>query len=156
MEIRLADDYLNLAGKDYVLSEVIDTLANLSAAQIVAYFSDLKIMLPRVINAAALRGALNEKVKIAKTLNLSDEMMYRLRFYPDFSEYQLQSFFQMVHQPEMDIVYKKSLFKLLLMNATLLGLNDDNFLAMLELAPEPYEEFGKFEETILPLLSFTL
>lgn len=151
MEIRLADDYLNLAGKDYVLSEVIDTLANLSAAQIVAYFSDLKIMLPRVINAAALRGALNEKVKIAKTLNLSDEMMYRLRFYPDFSEYQLQSFFQMVHQPEMDIIYKKSLFKLLLMNATLLGLNDDNFLAMLELAPEPYEEFGKFEETILPL-----
>lgn len=152
MEVRLTDDYLNLGGKEYVLSEVTDSLANLSALQLVTFLNGLNIKLPRVINSAALRGALNSKVVEAKSLNLSDEMMYRLRFYPDFSEYQLQSFYKMVYQPEMDIKYKKSLFTLILMNATLLGVTDEHVLQMLELAPEPYEEFSKFEDVLMPAL----
>ncbi len=151
MEVRLTDDYLNLAGKDYVLSEVADTLANLSAAQIVAFFDSINVKLPRVLNCAALRGALNQKVIEAKTLNLSDEMMYRLRFYPDFSEFQLQSFYKMAYTQDMDLQYKKSLFKVILLNARLLNVTDENVLKMLDLAPEPFEEFDKFEETILPL-----
>lgn len=37
MEVRLTDDYLNLGGKEYVLSEVTDSLANLSALQLVTF-----------------------------------------------------------------------------------------------------------------------
>ena len=61
----------------------------------------------------------------AKNLNLSDEIMYRLRFYPDFSEYQLQSFYEMVYTPDMDILYKQSLFKLILLNTALLNISDE-------------------------------
>ena len=149
MEVYLIDDKMVLLGKELVLSEVCDKLANLSASQIVQFFNEINIKLPRILNTYALRQATNLKVKEAKNLNLSDEIMYRLRFYPDFSEYQLQSFYEMVYTPNMDILYKQSLFKLILLNTALLNISDEQVEKLINLEAMPYEEFSKFEDVIM-------
>lgn len=151
MEVRLQDDLMVLNDKEMNLTEVVDKLANLAASQIVEYFNSINLKLPRVLNTAALRGVLNSKVVVAKTLNLSDEMMYRLRFYPDFSEYQLQSFYRLVKEDGMDVVYKQNLFKVILMNAGLLNLSDEQVTNLLNIVALPYEDFDTFENLVLPL-----
>lgn len=151
MEVRLQDDLMVLNDKEMNLTEVVDKLANLAASQIVEYFNSINLKLPRVLNIAALRGVLNSKVVVAKTLNLSDEMMYRLRFYPDFSEYQLQAFYRLVKEDGMDVCYKQNLFKVILMNANLLNLSDEQVTNLLNIVALPYEDFDTFENLVLPL-----
>lgn len=151
MEVRLQDDLMVLNDKEMNLTEVVDKLANLAASQIVEYFNSINLKLPRVLNTAALRGVLNSKVVVAKTLNLSDEMMYRLRFYPDFSEYQLQAFYRLVKEDGMDVCYKQNLFKVILMNANLLNLSDEQVTNLLNIVALPYEDFDTFENLVLPL-----
>ncbi len=152
MELVLSEDKIKLLDRELSFSETVDKLSNLSARQMVEYFTNIGVKLPRVLNTSALRAfVLNEKVKIAKTLNLSDEMMYRLRFYPDFTEYQLQSFYHMTCDTSDFITYKQNLFKIILMNTTLLGISDEQVKALIDLESEPYEDFDTFEKTIMPI-----
>ncbi len=152
MELKLAEDKIILQGKELSFSETADKLSNLSARQMVEYFTGINIKLPKIFNTAALRAfVLNRKVKIAKTLNLSDEMIYRLRFYPDFTEYQLQLFYKMTCGNEDYVIYKNNLFKLILMNTALLGISDEQIQSLIDLEAEPYEDFNTLEETIMPI-----
>ncbi len=153
MKIDQQNNIIQLNGKEIGFSAAIEKLSRLSSAQTADFFQSRERKLSRKLNMQALRYALNDKVKIAKQLNISDEMKYRLLCYPTFCEYQLQNFMNTIITDELFKEYKEYFWKLVLANSDDLKIADSE-LNYLLLLPEQSEniDFKIFQETIFPVV----
>ena len=141
MEVRFNDNLIVINGEERNIKDCLTSLGALSANQIVFLFQEHQIKYPHVLQTEALRYILNEKVKVAKTLGLSDEMMYRLRFYMSFSEYQLENFFMQVKTEDLEREYREAFWTLVLKNVNALKITDSIIAQALKLPVMPVEQF---------------
>ena len=141
MEVRFNDNLIVINGEERNIKDCLTSLGALSANQIVSLFQEHQIKYPHVLQTEALRYILNEKVKVAKTLGLSDEMMYRLRFYMSFSEYQLENFFMQVKTEDLEREYREAFWTLVLKNVNALKITDSIIAQALKLPVMPVEQF---------------
>lgn len=141
MEVRFNDNLIVINGEERNIKDCLTSLGALSANQIVSLFQEHQIKYPHVLQTEALRYILNEKVKVAKTLGLSDEMMYRLRFYMSFSEYQLENFFMQVKTEDLEREYREAFWTLVLKNVNALKITDNIIAQALKLPVMPVEQF---------------
>ena len=151
MKVNRERDVLVCSNKTRNLNEVLEKLVS-KDSKLVANFLVEHASLPRELRTNALRVVLNEYVKIAKELVLSDEFMYRLNWYEKFSEYQLINFWNTLSTNNSDkfdeaaevLNYKKTFYLLLLMNADAVGFSDSELEALLKLkTPESSNESFK-------------
>ena len=129
-------------------------LAQLAAkdSKAVAKFLVEKTSLPRELRTNALRLVLNDYVKMAKELDLSDEFMYRLNWYEKFSEYQLVNFWNILATKNADkfnekkevIRFKETFYLLLLINSAAVGFSDKELNELLALPKDSEETFTEF------------
>ena len=129
-------------------------LAQLAAkdSKAVAKFLVEKTSLPRELRTNALRLVLNDYVKMAKELDLSDEFMYRLNWYEKFSEYQLVNFWNILATKNADkfnekkevIRFKETFYLLLLINSAAVGFSDNELNELLALPKDSEETFTEF------------
>lgn len=125
--------------------EMVKTLSSVSLSEASAVFVKHNVMIPRVIIDAALRYVLNAKIKVAKTLGLADELLYKMRYYLDFSVTQLEWLFLAVADSTSSTHYRTMLWDLILRNMDSLKLSNE-FLAELLVLPtnraEPFKEYN--------------
>ena len=152
MKVNRESNVLLVSNQERDLNEVLETLAS-KDSKLVANFLVEKASLPRELRTNALRLVLNEYVKIAKELVLSDEFMYRLNWYEKFSEYQLVNFWNVLVANNSDkfdevqeaLKYKKTFYLLLLMNADQVGFTDNELDELLALST-PENSLESFQE----------
>ena len=153
MKLKREENLLVVSNKQKDLNEVLDTLVAKDSKK-VAQFLVENTSLPRELRIGALRLVLNDYVKLAKELVLSDEFMYRLNWYEKFSEFQLVNFWNVLESSNADkfnaeeeaVRFKKTFYLLLLMNADAVEFSDKELETLLELStPEStLESFKEF------------
>ena len=155
MKLNAEENLLVVSNKKKNLNEVLDKLAAKDSKKVASYLVQYA-SLPRELRISALRLVLNDYVKIAKELVLSDEFMYRLNWYEKFPEYQLVNFWNILASSNADkfdeekeaVRFKRTFYLLLLMNADAVEFTDKELEALLKLStPEStFESFKEFME----------
>ena len=102
MKVKREQNIIEYGSKTVKLDELLAELASKDSKEVAKYLVE-NTSLPRELRTNALRLVLNDYVKMAKELDLSDEFMYRLNWYEKFSEYQLVNFWNI-------LVTKNSIF----------------------------------------------
>lgn len=148
MEINKQENTLVILEKNFNYAEALDTLAKVDSKFWCNLFLEVGIQIPRSINVQALTLALNKKIIEAKNLGLTDELLYRLRSYPYFTEYQLQQFFNVVYDDELFFSYKRYFGNLILQNYELLSMPEEILLKALNYNQDNKETFDEFEKNI--------
>ena len=153
MKLNAEENLLVVSNKKRDLNEVLDKLVAKDSKKVAAFLVE-KTSLPRELRIGALRLVLNDYVKMAKELVLSDEFMYRLNWYEKFSEYQLVNFWNILESNNSDkfdaeveaVRFKKTFYLLLLMNADAVEFSDKELETLLKLTtPEStVESFKEF------------
>ena len=153
MKLKVDENVLVVSNKTMDLNEVLDTLASKDSKKVAAYLVE-HASLPREMRMFALRLVLNDYVKMAKDLVLSDEFMYRLNWYEKFSETQLVKFWNVLETSNSEVFnaadeavrFKKTFYLLLLKNAAVVEFTDKELEELLNLeTPEStLESFNEF------------
>lgn len=153
MKLKIDENIIVFSNKSSDLNEVLDTLVAKDSKKVAAFLVE-KTSLPREIRINALRLVLNDYVKMAKELVLSDEFMYRLNWYPKFSEFQLVNFWNVLVSNNSEVFdetkeavrFKRTFYLLLLKNADAVGFSDSELdeLLALETPESTIESFQEF------------
>lgn len=152
MELKKTADKVIINGIEKSLHQTLEELASKDSAELAGIFENYKLGVPRVVNMVALRKVINPYIVRAKEMHLSDEMLYRLRTYPNFSEYQLQNLYKLVCDEANDFFqYKMFFFELLLRNSNKLHLTDNIWEEILKLN-NGQEDFSKYQNNLHKLL----
>lgn len=148
VEINKQENTLVILEKNFNYEEALDTLTKVDSKFWCNLFLEVGIQIPRAINVQALTLALNKKIVEAKNLGLTDELLYRLRSYPYFTEFQLQQFFSVVFDEELFFSYKRYFGNLILQNYELLSMPEEILLKALNYNQNNKETFEEFEKNI--------
>lgn len=151
MKVNRDENLIQFGEKTEQLDEVVNHLAIKDSGTSARYLAE-NTTLPRKLRTEALRLVLNDYVKIAKDLVLSDEVMYRLNWYPKFSETQLVLFWRQLASNNRDrfnekkeiMRFKRTFYTLLLMNAEAVGFSDEELQHMFMFHEDPSETIDEF------------
>jgi len=102
---RLTRESLVLVGtKDLKVDDILKTIVYLPTAQIKAFFYDIGLTIPRELRMFVLRETLREKVIETRKsrLTLADELNYRLSWFTEFTETQLENLLIFFDDPALD------------------------------------------------------
>ena len=153
MKLNIQENVVVISKKSYDLNEVLDNLTSKDSKKAALYLVE-NASLPRELRIGALRLVLNDYIKIAKELVLSDEFMYRLNWYEKFSEFQLVNFWNVLATNNANVFdatkeavrFKRTFYLLLLLNANEVELTDKEVegLLALETPESTIESFQEF------------
>jgi hypothetical protein len=106
------ESFIALGNKEMKVEEVLKAIIYLPASQIKAFFHNLGLNVPRELRISALRTILRDKVnETRKTrLTLADELNYRLSWFSEFTETQLENLLIFFDDPKLDREYLQLLW----------------------------------------------
>ncbi|MDE7264462.1 MAG: hypothetical protein K2N64_07360 [Anaeroplasmataceae bacterium] len=136
------------------LETIVSKLALLTGEQTKKFFTERSTMIPRKINAMALRGALNERIKTLNSHSLTKDAFVKLESYASFTEFQLQNLFEKVGTDEDFYTYRKNLWKLLIKNHGGINLLDGEVTRLLNM--KKYASIENFMDYSKAIFSVTL
>ncbi len=98
------DSNVTVGTKDYKIDELLKTIIYLPADQIKTYFMKLGLKVPRELRMFVLRESLRETVIETRKsrLTLADELNYRLSWYTEFTETQLENLLIFFEDPKIE------------------------------------------------------
>ena len=102
---RLTRESLILVGtKELKVDDILKTIIYLPASQVKAFFTEIGLTIPREIRMFVLRENLREKVIETRKsrLTLADELNYRLSWFTEFTETQLENLLVFFDDPTLD------------------------------------------------------
>jgi hypothetical protein len=87
------DSKVAVGNKDLQIDDILKTIIYLPAQQVKGFFMEIGLKLPRELRMFVLREVLRERVIETRKsrLTLADELNYRLSWYTEFSETQLEN-----------------------------------------------------------------
>jgi len=90
--------------KEYKIDELLKTIIYLPADQIKTFFIQIGLKIPRELRMFVLRETLREKVIETRKsrLTLADELNYRLSWYTEFTESQLENLLVFFEDPKIE------------------------------------------------------
>ena len=102
---RLTRESMILVGtKEYKIEDLLKTIIYLPANYIKTFFEELGLTIPRELRIFVLREILREKVIETRKsrLTLADELNYRLSWFTEFTETQLENLLIFFDDPKLD------------------------------------------------------
>ncbi|PKK96556.1 MAG: hypothetical protein CVV58_05765, partial [Tenericutes bacterium HGW-Tenericutes-3] len=98
------DSNVTVGTKDYKIEELLKTIIYLPADQIKTFFMELGLKVPRELRMFVLREALRETVIETRKsrLTLADELNYRLSWFTEFTETQLENLLVFFEDPKIE------------------------------------------------------
>jgi hypothetical protein len=102
---RLTRESMILVGtKEYKIEDLLKTIIYLPANYIKTFFEELGLTIPRELRIFVLREVLREKVIETRKsrLTLADELNYRLSWFTEFTETQLENLLIFFDDPKLD------------------------------------------------------
>ena len=143
---------VTVADSVFSTEEAVTRLAALSAKQIKSFFAQIK-PLPRRIHCLALVSVLNERIKTLNSFSLSKDAFTKLQQYSQYTEYLLQTLFVKIAQEGDFLKYRRCFWRLVLENASLIGLLDGQLAYLLQ---EESQEMESFEIYSMAIASVSL
>jgi hypothetical protein len=106
------ESFIALGNKEMKVEEVLKTIIYLPATQIKTFFHNLGLNVPRELRIGVLKTILKDKVnETRKTrLTLADELNYRLSWFSEFTETQLENLLIFFDDPKIDRDYLQLLW----------------------------------------------
>lgn len=148
MDINLEKGTIIIFGKSSKLDTMVAKFSSLSGEQVYSFFTNRGIQLPRRINVLALYSVLNDRIKWINSNTLAKDYFMRLKYYSHFTEHQLYNLFLSIcNDDNAFALYRKNLFRLILINFVALDLKDGelNYVKTLKKAKtEPFEQYFNF------------
>ncbi|MCM1556506.1 MAG: hypothetical protein NC087_03125 [Anaeroplasma bactoclasticum] len=130
------------------LETIASKLALLNGEQTKKFFNERPIKIPRKINAMALTSALNERIKTLDSHSLSRDAFINLESYATFTEFQLQNLFEKIGTDEDYYLYRKNLWKLLIINHVGINLQDGEITRLINAKKYKFESFMTYSKAI--------
>ena len=95
---------VTVGNKEFIVEDLLKTIIYLPAPQVQNFFTEIGLTIPREIRMYVLREVLREKVIETRKsrLTLADEINYRLSWYTEFSETQLENLLVFFDDPKID------------------------------------------------------
>ena len=95
---------ITVGNKQYIVDDLLKTIIYLPAPQVKTFFTEIGLTIPREIRMYVLKEVLREKVIETRKsrLTLADEINYRLSWYTEFSETQLENLLVFFDDPKID------------------------------------------------------
>ena len=106
------DSQITVGNKELQIDDVLKTLIFLPTNQIKKYFTDLGLTIPRELRMFVLREVLRERVIETRKsrLTLADELNYRLSWFTEFSEAQLENLIHFYDERRLEKDYLEELW----------------------------------------------
>ena len=102
---------LEINGQAMKVEDVLATLRDLPSKEIVAFFNEQGMNMPRKVRMTALHKVLDKRVKKAEYKStFTDEVRYRLRWLNTFSEHQLENTLILISNAEIYNEYRETLW----------------------------------------------
>jgi len=106
------DSQIAVGNKELQIDDILKTIIFLPANQIKKYFTDLGLTIPRELRMYVLREVLRERVIETRKsrLTLADELNYRLSWFTEFSETQLENLIHFYDDRRLEKDYLEELW----------------------------------------------
>jgi hypothetical protein len=98
---------ITVGNKEIKIEDVLKTIIYLPAQQVNSFFKEINLTIPRELRMFVLREVLREKVIETRKsrLTLADELNYRLSWFTEFTETQLENLLIFFDDPKLDKMY---------------------------------------------------
>lgn len=136
--------------KQVEVDELINTLIYLPAEKVVSFFQSLGLLVPRKLRMIALRSVLDNVVRSKQIVSqtLSDEVNYRLSWYDNFSESQLEGLLPLFKDDDLEKNYRVNLWLRLLTYMFDKQVSESDFFNLIDESKNHFANVGPvFEET---------
>lgn len=101
-----------VGNREIKVEDILKTIIYLPATQMNAFFKEINLSIPRELRMFVLREVLREKVIETRKsrLTLADELNYRLSWFTEFTETQLENLLIFFDDPKLDKMYLEELW----------------------------------------------
>lgn len=98
------ESMVSIGNKDLIIEDILKTLIYLPAIQVKQFFYEIGLTIPRELRMFVLREVLREKVIETRKsrLTLADELNYRLSWFTEFTETQLENLLVFFDDPMLE------------------------------------------------------
>lgn len=98
--------------EQFLVEDLVNHLSKLPAEEIVAFFKNLQISVPRILRIRVLKQVLRDEVIFTRQrlATLADETNYRLSWFRKFSEYQLENYLEEFKKDDIKKDYLQQLW----------------------------------------------
>ncbi|HBT59588.1 MAG TPA: hypothetical protein DEA45_02040 [Acholeplasmataceae bacterium] len=137
--------------KQVEVDELIETLIYLPAEKVVNFFQGIGLLVPRKLRMIALRSVLDNVVKSKQIVSqtLSDEVNYRLSWYDNFSESQLEGLLPLFQDDELEKNYRVNLWLRLLTYIFDKQVGEDEVFKLINESKNHYVNLGQVFEDVV-------
>ena len=126
---------LEINGQVMKVEDVLATLKDLPSKEIVAFFNEQGMNMPRKVRMQALHKVLDKKVKKPEYQStFTDEVRYRLRWIKTFSEHQLEGTLTLISNAEIYNEYRETLWLMFIKLHEELKIDTDKLTQLYETA----------------------
>jgi uncharacterized ubiquitin-like protein YukD len=128
---RKKDDFIFLYNKKVKISKLVESFTVIPSNEIIKYLKNKEIYLPSYLHKALIRKNIAPAIANAESSNkFSDEMKIRLRYFDQFTIFQLERLAS-GYQLTIDVTeYKKDFWDIVIRNRTELGINNLEFVKL--------------------------
>ncbi len=140
------DEFIFLYSKKVKINKLVESFTVIPSNEIVKYLKNKEIYLPYYLHKALIRKNIAPAIANADSSNkFSDEMKFRLKYFDQFTIFQLERLAS-GYQLNINVnEYKKDFWDIIVRNRTELGINNLEFVKLqnlaLKYAKEPQETF---------------
>jgi len=107
------ESLVNIGNKEVKVEDLLKTIIYLPAIQVKSFFMELGLTIPRELRMYVLRETLREKVIETRKsrLTLADELNYRLSWFAEYTETQLENLLIFFDDPKLDREFLEDFWK---------------------------------------------
>lgn len=126
---------LEINGQVMKVEDVLATLRDLPSKEIVAFFNEQGMNMPRKVRMTALHKVVDKRVRKAEFKSqFTDEVRYRLRWLNTFSEHQLEGILTIISNAEIYNEYRETLWLMFIKLAEELKIDNEKLAKLYETA----------------------
>lgn len=130
------ESLVSLGTKEIKVDEILKTIIYLPAHQVKSFFKEIGLSVPRELRMFVLRESLREKVIETRKsrLTLADELNYRLSWFTEFTETQLENLLIFFDDPSLDKQFLEDFWVDLLSYIVEKGVQDKDIKKLVDLS----------------------
>ena len=126
---------LEINGQVMKVEDLLTTLRDLPSKEIVAFFNEQGMNMPRKVRMSALHKVLDRKVRKPEfQKNFTDEVRYRVRWIKTFSEHQLEGTLTLISNADIYNEYRETLWLMFIKLHEELKIDTEKLAALYETA----------------------
>jgi hypothetical protein len=157
MKLLLLNSDIHLSNKSYKVSEIVKSLTQLDAIDIVSFMTSLKLNFPRSLRIEVSKALLTSYVEETKEdrETLADEFNYRLRWFSEFSDQQFVNLLDYYKNKNLNQSFTNDLMLHILSYCVDSGVSEAHILELFQLGlnknNRSFEQIKLYNQTLDPI-----